>query len=150
LLHDFAEDETCDSLGAGSRFLFNATGSIPASPAISLYCHPDYVQPEISGDYGIESTDNKLSQLTLVQHKEALRLLQSKEETPGWLAKSQRVLEKSVAELNRTEAFEDTPSATREGCERALSFVADVLARHATSPPSSASTEHPLYEEQTS
>ena len=71
-----------------------------------------------------------------------LLLLQSKDEAPGWLSKSQRVLEKSAAELERTEPFESTRSSTRAGSERALSFVADVLARYATSQPPSGTSEH--------
>ncbi len=141
LLHDFAEDSSCGGLGAAFRFLFNRTGIAPATPAISLYCHPDYVRPEVSDSYGIEPAAGKLGQLTLAQNEACRKLLQSKDATPGWLAKSQRVLEKSAAELERTEPFEDTPSATRAGSERALSFVADVLSRFATSPPSEPSDQ---------
>jgi hypothetical protein len=138
LLHDFADDQNCDALGAAFRFLFSGSGAAPASPAISLYCHPDTVQREVSGSYGIEPADDKLGYLTLAHSDECRRLLQTKAETPGWLAKSQRVLEQSAAELNRSEPPEDNPSATRAGSERALSFVADTLARYATSQPSGA------------
>jgi hypothetical protein len=142
LLHEFADDQTCQQLGQAFGFLFNATGTAPSSPAIALYCHPDYVRSEISSGYGIESAEGKLGELTLAQSDECRRLLQSKDEAPGWLSKSQRVLEKSAAELERTEPFESTRSSTRAGSERALSFVADVLARYATSQPPSGTSEH--------
>jgi hypothetical protein len=141
LLHDFADDQNCDALAAAFRFLFNNSGVAPASPAISLYCHPDTVRPEVSDSYGIEPTAGKLGQLTLAHNDECRQLLQTKDKTPGWLAKSQRVLERSVAELDRTAPFEETRSATRAGSERALSFVADVLARYATAQPSDPSEQ---------
>lgn len=139
LLHDFITDDTCNDLGAAFQFLFNANGVAPASSAISLYCHPDYVRHEVSASYGIESADDKL---TLAHNEEARRLLQSKDSSPGWLVQSQRVLEKSAAELNRTQTFEDTPSATQAGSEQALSFIADVMARYVTSPSQSNPSEH--------
>jgi hypothetical protein len=137
LLHEFADDQDCQQLGQAFGFLFNATGTAPAAPAIALYCHPDYVRSEVSSAYGIESSEQAFGALTLAQSDECRRLLQSKDEAPGWLSKSQRVLEKSAAELERTEPLESTRSATRAGSEAALSFVADVLARYATSQPPS-------------
>ena len=50
------------------------------------------------------------------------------------MAACQRYLEQSVAELAAADAVAAPPSATRRGVENALSFVADVLARHAVAP----------------
>ena len=136
LVHDHALDPGGEALAAAADFLFNGTGLAPASPALSLYCHPAYVRPEIRGGYNLSQATERIADLTLARHSAVAELLQSKGSTPPWVAKSQRYLEKTAAEFERTAALEDQPSITSEGYERGLRLVADVLADYALASPS--------------
>jgi hypothetical protein len=133
LLHDIKQDSACSALAEAYHFLYDDMEDLPpASPALSLYCHPSRVkqleqQPDALDQAGM------LNQYTLAKG-ETLKILESKENTPAWVASSQRYLEQSMGEMLKgdPDSYTSKPSPTRQGVEEALSFLSKVLESHAS------------------
>lgn len=134
LLHEVKEDTECYALAKAYRFLYDEVENLPPpSPALALYCHPSHVKQ-------IEQLPNAIDQARMLHQYtlakgETLKILESKENTPTWVASSQRYLEQSLAEMLKGDASSSAfvPSSTQQGVEEALSFLSDVLERHASS-----------------
>jgi hypothetical protein len=126
LLHDLRVPRGAEGLRAAERFLFG-TGAqpAPASPAISLYCHPWTATETAESDTVSKSL---LAQFTLSEKLGSLLL--EGDDCPAWVTSSQRRLEQAAAELVATPEDEEQ-AAIHEGKSEALRFISDVLARHA-------------------
>ncbi len=132
LLQEVRGDPGCQTLAEVYSFLYDEMRDTPpSSPALALYCHPSRVK-QIAQQPGDINQESILNQYTLAKG-ETLKIMEAKENTPSWVASSQRYLERSVAELIETEptSSSSVPSATRQGVEEALSFLSDTLVRHA-------------------
>ncbi len=132
LLQEVRGDPGCQTLAEVYSFLNDEMRDMPpSSSALALYCHPSRVK-QIAQQPGDINQESILNQYTLAKG-ETLKIMESKENTPSWVASSQRYLEQSVAELIETEPTSSSsePSATRQGVEEALSFLSDTLVRHA-------------------
>ncbi|MGH8653855.1 MAG: hypothetical protein ACREYE_17545 [Gammaproteobacteria bacterium] len=119
LMHDMAHPDSCRALGAAYRFLYTAEQPAPASPAISLHCHP-FREAGVAPD---DQSDRLLDQFTLAG-KLGDRLKNSSQ--PVWLAASQRILEATAGDL--AAAVEADPDSGRK---RARDFVLDALTEYA-------------------
>jgi hypothetical protein len=134
LLQEVKEDSQCQTLAETYSFLYDGTRDTPpSSPALALYCHPSRVKQVVQQPDDIDQ-QSILNQFTLAKG-ETLKIMESKGNTPSWVASSQRYLEQSVAQLLKSEPTSSSskPSATREGVEEALSFLSDTLERYASS-----------------
>lgn len=132
LLHETVVDP--DDLALTQTYLFlcnEAQDALPSSPAIALYCHPNRIKKTAQPEDEINQTQ-MLNQYTLAKG-ETLKIMQSKENTPTWIASSQRYLEQSVADIMNANTNSSVSSATQEGTKEALSFLSDILERHASS-----------------
>jgi hypothetical protein len=130
LLHEIMEDPSSLTLVRTYRFLCNEEqDALPSSPAIALYCHPSRIQQTTNPTDEIDQ-ESLMTRYTLAKGK-TLKHIQSKNNTPAWIASSQRYLEQSVADLLNAEADPSTPSAAQEGTKEALSFLSELLERHA-------------------
>jgi hypothetical protein len=130
VLHEIREDPSSLTLVRTYRFLCNEEqDALPSSPAIALYCHPSRVKQTADPANEIDQK-NLMTSYTLAKGK-TLKHIQSKDNTPAWIASSQRYLEQSVADLLNAEADSSTPSAVQEGTKEALSFLSELLERHA-------------------
>ena len=103
----------------------------PASDGLLLYCHPWKIkQVADEADEGIQA--DWLNQYTLAK-AEIIEVLQTDQNTPNWVAASQRYLENCTAEILNESQDWHAASATRQGEEEALRILSDVLTRHAVS-----------------
>jgi hypothetical protein len=148
LLHDMKEAAPAYSVGAAYGCLY---GSRPAKAPkttsyISIYHNPALFEPEFaaaqrphSGVLGSSTAPEAstsqnsggadvLGEYTLAKGQ-TLDILTSSENTPGWLAASQRFLEREAAELNDEEALANNPVA--QGKAEALKALSDLIAQHA-------------------
>lgn len=114
-----AHPDSCRALGAAYRFLYTAEQPAPASPAISLHCHP-FRETGVAPD---DQSERLLDQFTLAG-KLGDRLKNSSQ--PVWLAASQRILEATAGDL--AAAVEADPDSGRK---RARDFVLDALTEYA-------------------
>ena len=164
LLHDPSRDADLTALSTAFDFLYGVSDvPPPASPAISLFCHPDgterswvadaitylpdslrslggsaFLKPILSYLPGfqrgldlVSSNENtKRLQTDLTLAGKASGPLFSTENTPVWLAATQRALEQSVSRLYQTPVDAETAGGT----ETALKLVADIVANYATKP----------------
>lgn len=119
MVHDMKDPDSRRALRAAYRFLFMPPQPPPASPAISLYCHPLW----LTGTDTDEDSNQQLQQYTL-DGKLGDRLTGTS--PPAWLASSQRKLEISAEELAQAE--EEDPD---NGRKRARDLVLRTLADHA-------------------
>jgi hypothetical protein len=124
LLHDMSHPDSKRALAAAYSFLYTPDQPPPASPAISLYCHPFRENREkgVTDD----QSERLLQQFTLAG-KLGDRLQTA--DQPAWLAASQRVLEASSGDL--AAAVEADPDSGRK---RARDFVLEALAEYAADP----------------
>jgi hypothetical protein len=121
LLHDMRAPGAREALSETYRFLY-AGGETPASPAISLFCHPH----RITGAGADEASNRLLEEYTL-----AGRLgEQLAGDKRTWLAASQRKLEATAGEL--ASAAEADPDSS--GRLRARRLVLEALAECAENP----------------
>lgn len=134
LLQEVKEDAQFQTLAEAYSFLYDGTRDTPpSSPALALYCHPSQVKQIVQQPDDMDQ-QSILTQFTLAKG-ETLKIMESKGNTPPWVASSQRYLEQSVAQILKAEppSPSSKSSATREGVEEALSFLSDTLERHASS-----------------
>ena len=124
LFHDMVLDPTAMSLNQAYQYAYAIEESqAPESPAISLYCHPDWAMPVIQ-----DESEQLINQLTLAGRMP--NVFKSAENTPSWIASGQRALERSVAQLLSTAPGKQS-EILQSGKAEALKFTADVLLRHA-------------------
>jgi len=119
-----------DDLRQTYKFLFGMdapTNQPPATPAVSLYCHPAKTgqTSELS-----EKTAAQVEQFYLIKGGSRPSVKVS-EKAPAWVASGQRYLEQSVAQYLEPEAVSSRQMASQQGAEEALRFLSDVLERHA-------------------
>ena len=117
ILHDMHDPDCRRALGAAYRFLFMPPQPPPASPAISLYCHPLW----LTGAKIDEDSNHQLQQYTL-DGKLGGRLASTS--PPAWLASSQRKLEISAEELAQAEE-EDPDNGRKRARELVLRTIAN-------------------------
>ena len=135
LFHDAAHVDGHKGLEAAYRFLYGdehtESRRPPRSPAISLYCHPSYLVPDVPSAKPARQRfgawPDLIDKLTLAG--KLGKTLVGPENTPVWLAAAQRSLEQSVSRILNPTTERDR--AIRTGSAEALRFVAAVLARHA-------------------
>jgi hypothetical protein len=129
LLHDLALDRRCSALTRSLALLYsNVPTPPPASPAISLYCHPRLV--------GLASEESSVTAARATEEYTVARpatspLITGEDAAPAWLVSSQRYMEQSAAQLLEDVTQFPDDSSRRRGTGRALKFVSDVLQRHA-------------------
>lgn len=127
LLHDMEQEGNQRILDHSYHFLYGMEQvPAPISGAISLYCHPNLTKQELT--LSDERFKQLMDEFTLAS--KLSRTLEGSENTPAWLAFTQRSLERSVARL-RVEPRSDEEAAMQSGVKDALRFTADVFARHA-------------------
>jgi hypothetical protein len=100
-------------------------------PMLGLYCLPLRLEPATRGGGPTDRAVQSILEDCTLAGGEAGRMIGVKAAAPAWVTKSQRYLEASVADLigDEPETYGSTP--TQVGIQNALSFVSDVLARHA-------------------
>lgn len=124
LFHDMLLDPAAVSLNQAYQYAYAIEeAQAPESPAISLYCHPDWAMPVTA-----DQSERLLSELTLAGRMP--NVFKSAKNTPSWLASGQRALERSLAELIST-APGTQDEILQSGKAEALKFTADLLQRHA-------------------
>jgi hypothetical protein len=124
LFHDMLLDRDAVSLNQAYQYAYAIEEAhAPESPAISLYCHPDWAMPVTE-----DESERLLGELTLAKRMQ--NVFASPGNTPSWIASGQRTLERSVAQLIST-APENDAGILQSGQAEALKFTADLLQRHA-------------------
>lgn len=124
LFHDILLDPDAIVLNQAYQYAYAIEEAVaPASPAFSLYCHPDWAFPVRD-----EESDRLVNELTLASRMP--NVFTSAENTPSWLASGQRSLERAAAQLISTDP-QNQAKVLRSGKAEALKFTADVLRRHA-------------------
>jgi len=122
LFHDMLLDPMAISLNQAYQYAYAIEEAhAPESPAITLYCHPDWAMPVTE-----DVSEQLLNQLTLAGRMS--NVFKSAENTPSWLASGQRALERSLSQLLSTGTQNEI---LQSGKAAALKFTADVLLRHA-------------------
>jgi hypothetical protein len=125
LFHDLARPAGRQVLAEAYRFLFGLSDAPPpASDALALSWHPTW------GARGQASpaAAARVAEVTLAGHLR--ETFESPENTPAWIAASQRALERAASRL-RFEPRSPAEAASQQGARRALDFTASVIARHA-------------------
>lgn len=118
VLHDMEYPEGLQALSCAYEFLYLPPQQPPASPMLSIYCHPLWT----TGVGGDAESQRQLQQYTLDGRLSA----QIDISPPAWLASAQRRLEATAGELAAAESVNpDT------GRKRAREFVVDAIAKHA-------------------
>lgn len=117
LVHDMNVEHSADALASAYRFLFSSNSSPPASPAVSLYCHPILLQQD-----GVDQESNK--QLTEFTLDGRLRDELHDNKLPGWVLSSQRKLEVTAGSLADAQ-MQDRNSGRVRGRKLVLDAVAD-------------------------
>lgn len=126
LLHDMEQDDDEKALGQAFRYLYEV-GELPAptSPALSLYCPPDWDrEPSTSATVRARQLVDQFS-LGGRPGPDVLR----RGKDPAFVANLQRSLESQISRLN-LDPGSDEERATQRGAEDALRFTSDVVARH--------------------
>jgi hypothetical protein len=126
LLHEMVEDHDGKALDQAFRYIYEIGAQpAPTSPALSLYCHPDWDREPSSS--GAARANQLLHDLTLGSRLG--RDLFAKGKAPAFVTSLQRSLERSVSQL-RAEPKTEEEGAAQRGVEDALRFTSDVLGRH--------------------
>lgn len=126
LLHDMDQDGDGKPLEDCYRFLYAPeAGAAPRSAAVSLHCHPLQLARQQSDPVAQRILDEFTLSETMSE------MLRGPQNTPGWIAGSQRSLEQAAAGLSR-ELTSDVDKAIRSGTESALRFTSQLLAKAAS------------------
>ncbi len=133
-LHDLAADRDTGGLGglaATYNFLYaprhwtRKPVPPPSSPAVSVYGHPALLrQDEPARQYRI--LDDPFA-----WPADASMVERAKEDTPTWVAASERYLEQARAHTLEPASSSPTQRFASQGVERALAFLADVIRQDA-------------------
>jgi hypothetical protein len=127
-LHDIVQDIDGEALAKAYRFLYSEVQTDPpCSPAVSLYSNPRRLSESKSE---INDADARQALKTYTLAKGATqKILDSKENTPSWIAASQRYLEQLMAEAELDRQDSDS-SPSRRGTEEALKMISELIERH--------------------
>ncbi|QPK65362.1 hypothetical protein IVG45_10715 [Methylomonas sp. LL1] len=125
LLHDMDQDRGSKPLANCYRFLFaSKPGRPPQSAAVALSCHP----LQLVGEKSESGDQSILEELTMAT--KLSEILRGSENTPAWIAGSQRSLEQAAAALiHRTKVSEglrglqETLGKTLEGGDSPLEHI---------------------------
>jgi hypothetical protein len=129
-LHDTTQDRGSEILGEIYRFLYSEKPQAPpASPAVSIYSHPNRLDRNRSEINNGKSLDI-LQQYTLAKGG-THQILQSKENTPVWIASSQRYLEQLAEESVHKASELNSSSPSYRGTEEALRMISNLIEKSA-------------------
>jgi hypothetical protein len=129
-LLDEAVEDSGSALGGVYKFLYHGDrmpklGSMPASGAITLYCHPGHVGHSSPASRRAESA---LKELTLGVD-EIYDF--TDQEKVSWVLASQRILEESVAQLIEPVLKQEEDSPEKRAAEEVLRFAKGVIEDYA-------------------
>jgi hypothetical protein len=129
LLHELHGDGNAESLAQAYRFLYNGGEGVPiASPTVTLYCHPNRLRQFAERQPEAAQMD-ALNQYTLTTG-DTLKVLESVEPTPSWVASSQRFLEQSTAIMLQETPVVSSGAAVHQGAQEAMEYLSGLVGRH--------------------